>query len=213
MKSIVRDRFILKLVFAMVVVVIAEAPGSAKRLPVSVTSTLAPLTLAVAPAAVVGGNQATATITLSAPAPTKLEITLRSFNNDVAQFGGAFQAIGTSQLTIPQGNSNATFPIRTFGVLTPTTVRLQATSRADVAETTVTVNPASVKTLVIAPAQVIGGVGATGTVTLDGLAPASTGIVVQLSQVREAGSRTGVVTSDVSPVSIPATANIPPGGS
>lgn len=225
--SVLRQRT-LKLVFAVAVAIIAADHGAANRLPASVTRTPAALTLAVAPATVIGGNPATATITLSAPAATDLEITLRSFNNDVAQFGAHSQAIGTSQLTIPKGNIQTTFPVRTFGVLSSTAVKLQVISGADIAETTLTVKPASVKTLVIAPASVIGGTGATGTVTLDGLAPATGGVFLQLSQAREAASRNNLTsasgsTAPSSPteltpanstvLSIPASVNIPAGGS
>jgi hypothetical protein len=224
MKSMLRDRFILTLVFGVAVAVIAADHVVAKRLPIKPTGTVAALTLAVAPATVVGGNQATATITLSAPAATNLEITLKSLNNDVAQFGEHFQAIGTSQLTIPKGNIQATYPVHTFGVLASTNVTLQATSGGDTAQTTLTVTPAAVKTLVIAPAKLIGGTGATGTVTLDGLAPPSSGVAVplSLSPVREAAPRTGTsglsqaqipIHPGDSPVSIPATVNVPAGGS
>src|SRR5215471_3898057 len=153
MTTILRDRFILKLVLIVAVAVVAGDKGAAKRLSVTSPGTVAPLNLAVAPAAVVGGNQTTATITLAAPAATNLEITLKSLNNDVAQFGAHFQAIGTSQLTIPKGNIQATFPVRTFGVLSSTNVKLQAVSGADSAETTLTIKPAGVKTLVITPVQ------------------------------------------------------------
>jgi len=223
-KSVWRDRFILKLGFAVVLAVFAAEPGAAKRLTVNHGGVVAPLTLTVGPGTVVGGNQATATITLGVPAATNLEITLKSLNNDVAQFGAHFQAIGTSQLTIPQGNIQATYPVRTFGVLTSTSVTLTATSGGDTAQTTLTVIPAAVKTLVIAPAKLIGGTGATGTVTLDGLAPPGSGVVVplSLSPVREAAPRTGTsglsqaaipIHPGDSPVSIPATVNVPAGGS
>ena len=226
--SVLRRRFTLKLAFAMAVAIIGADHGAANRLSASVTRTPAALTLAVAPATVIGGNPATATITLTAPAATDLEITLKSLNNDVAQFGAHFQAIGTSQLTIPKGNIQATFPVRTFGVLSSTAVKLQAISGPDTAETTITIKPAGVKTLVITPVQIIGGNVATGVVTLDGLAPATSGVFLQLSEAREAASRnnltsasgstapsspTGLTATNFTAPSIPASVNIPAGGS
>jgi hypothetical protein len=223
MKSVWRNRFIVKLFLAVAVSAIAADHGAATRLPISPKGTFAPLTIAVVPATVVGGNRATATITLSAPAATNLEITLKSSNNDVAQFGAHFQAIGTSQLTIPQGNIQATFPLRTFGVLGPTTVKLQAISGSDVGEVNVTVNPATPKTLTINPGSVIGSNTATGTVTLDGLAPPNSGLMLPLTQVREAAPRQGTSSSGLSQaalpihsdsaISIPATINVPAGSS
>src|SRR5438067_5192846 len=107
-----------------------------------------PLAIAIAPASVVGGNPATATITLGTPAPAGgTEITLTSLTPAVAQFGGRFQAIGTSQLTIPAGAVSAPFPVRTFGVATRTTVTLRASTLGSTATTTLAVDPASVVSL------------------------------------------------------------------
>ncbi|MDQ6653113.1 MAG: hypothetical protein M3Y84_10260 [Acidobacteriota bacterium] len=172
-----------------------------------------PLALSIAPAIVVGGNQTTATITVSTAAPAGgIEITLRSPNAEVARFGGTFAAIGASQLRIPEGSVSATFPVHTFGVVSRTTVTLQALSGSESASATVTVNPASARTLAITPGRVVGGVNATGTVTLDGVAPASGGVTVRLSAVRQASNRTSP--ADTSPAaSVPAAVSVPPGAS
>jgi hypothetical protein len=214
-------RFITRVVTALALAIALEAiglsagaagalNGSAKAPRVPASGNAVALTLSLAPALVVGGNQTTATITLSTPAPANgAEITLRSRNSAVAQFGRAFQAIGTSQLTIPKDSVSAAFPVRTFGVVSRTDVTLEAIAGADTAQATLTVAPASVKTLTIAPSKVVGGTGATASVTLDGLAPANAGVVVQVSIVREAASRTaGTVTTDTS---IPSSVTIAPG--
>lgn len=176
-----------------------------------------PLSLSISPSLIVGGNQATATITLSTPAPAGgIEITLRSLNSDVARFGGAFGAIGTSQLRIAAGSVSATFPVRSFGVISRTDVTLQALSLGETASATVTVKPASVKTLTIAPGKVTGGVSATGTITLDGLAPAGSGIAVPLTVVRSSGGQllpSGEPSSTGSPAVVPASASVSPGAS
>jgi hypothetical protein len=183
---------------------LAHAP----HVTVKAANAAVPLALSIAPAVVVGGNQTTATITVSTVAPAGgLEITLRSLNSEVARFGGAFAAIGTSQLRISAGSVSATFPVRTFGVVNSTEVTLQALSGGDVASATVTVKPASVRTVVISPARVVGGVGATGTVTLDGIAPASAGVTVQLSVV------TTQVLNNSQAASVPQSVIVAPGAS
>ena len=160
-----------------------------------------PLTLSLQPAVVVGGNQTTATITLSAAAPAGgIEITLRSLNSEVARFGGAIAAIGTSQLKIPEGSVSATFPVRTLGVNVRTDVTLQALSVGSVASATVTVDPASVRTLTITPSKLIGGDSATGTASLDGIAPANGGFSIKL-------------TANSTAASVPASVTVAPGGS
>lgn len=176
-----------------------------------------PLGLSIAPAIIVGGNQATATITLSTPAPTGgIEITLRSLNSAVARFGGAFGTIGTSQLRIPAGSLSATVPVRSFGVVNRTDVTLQALSLGETASATVTVKPASVKTLTIAPGNVIGGVSATGTITLNGLAPAGAGVLVPLSVARPtAGQLLPFIeqSGTETPAVIPSSVTVAPGAS
>ena len=216
-------RIVTALAIAIMVGVVASsgrstiANGSSNPLsPLRTTSrrTTVPLTLSISPTVVVGGNQATATITLSAPATTNVEITLRSLNNDAARFGGRFAAIGTSQLTIPAGSVTAAFPVRTFGVANRTDVRLQALSGSNVAETTLTVNPALVRTLAISPQSVIGGISATGTITLDGLAPAGSGLVVPL-QIARAPFNPFTPPSPSNPVAVtvPASVTVAPGAS
>ena len=187
--------------------------GSAKALRTTAEDTVVPLSLSIAPSILVGGNQTTATITVSTAAPAGgIEITLRSLNAEVARFGGAFAAIGTSQLRIPEGSVSATFPVRTFGVVNRTDVTLQALSGGDVASATLTVNPASARTLAIAPGRVVGGVSATGTVTLDGIASASAGVIVQLSVVHGANSHT--FTADSLPAAlVPQSVIVAPGTS
>lgn len=187
--------------------------GSAKALPTTAEDTVVPLALSITPAIVVGGNQTMATITVSTAAPAGgIEITLRSLNAEVARFGGTFAPIGTSQLRIPEGSVSATFPVRTFGVVNRTDATLQAISGGDVASATVTVNPASARTLAVVPGKVVGGVSATGTVTLDGIAPASVGVTVQLSAVRLADGR--ALPADTLPsASVPASVSIAPGAS
>jgi hypothetical protein len=179
-------------------------------------STLLPLSLSLSSASIVGGGELTATITLNAPAPAGgVEITLRSSDTQTARFGGAFAAIGTSQLKIPEGSIRAPFPVRTFGVANRTAVTLQALSGSDVGSATLTVIPASIKFLTIAPSILLGGNSANGTLTLDGLAPGGTGLTVKLSLVREATSRIAgdSPTNSTSAVSIPLSVTVPSGGS
>ena len=187
--------------------------NSAKARRTTAEDTIVPLALSIAPSILVGGNQTTATITVSTAAPAGgIEITLRSPNAEVARFGGTFPAIGVSQLRIPEGSVSATFPVRTFGVVSRTTVTLQALSGSESASATVTVNPASAKTLAITPGRVVGGVNATGTVTLDGIAPASVGVTVRLSAVLQVNNHTSP--ADTSPAaSVPQSVIVAAGAS
>ena len=186
----------------------------------SVNTPFVPLTLSVSPTAIVGGNQVTATIVRSST-NGEMEVQLESLNAQVAGFGSSTTL---TRIKIPNGSASATVPVRTFGVAGRTNVTLRATIGSDVGEATLTVNPASVKSLSISPSKVIGGANATGTVTLDGLAPSNAGVTVQLSLVREADSRTSTTNSllpsieqstspATSSVSIASSINVPPGGS
>lgn len=202
--------FVTKVITASVMIMTLAVLSSGAN--GSLKAAAVPLTLSIAPGVIVGGNQATATVLLSSPATANVEVTLRSLNTAVAQFAGALGTAGTSH-TIPPGSISATFQVRTSGVATQTAVRLQAITGGNTAETTLTVNPASVKTLTVSPTQVQGGNSATAAVTLDGLAP-NAGVSIQMSLLREANSRTGsTIATDPSLVSLPSLITVAPGTS
>ncbi len=130
----------------------------------------------ISPTSVTGGNTATGTITLSAPAPTGgFVVNISSSNPSVAS--------APSSVTVAQGQTTATFTINTASVSTQTTVTFTASANGISRQANLTVNPAqtsvTLQSLTISPTAVWGGSTATGTVTLSGPAPAG-GAVVQL---------------------------------
>ena len=217
----VHHRFIVKAVTITAIAIAVNAVDFAKgSFHSTVNAALVPFTLSVSPTAVVGGNQVTATIGRTST-NGEMEVKLESLNAQVADFGSSSTL---TRIKIPNGSANTTVPVRTFGVAGRTNVTLRATVGSDVAEVTLTVNPASVKSLSISPAKVIGGANATGMVTLDGLAPSNAGVAIQLSLVREADSRTSTTNNllpfieqstspATSPISIASSITVPPGGS
>jgi len=137
------------------------------------------------PSTVVGGNASSGTVTLSAAAPS----------------GGALVALSSNigaatvppSVTVPQGAASATFTIATTAVSSSVVGTLTAGYNGVDKTTTITVDPVPVatpalSTLTLSPASVVGGFGATGTVTLTAAAPAG-GATVNLSS-----SNTGVAT-------------------
>src|SRR4029078_1185934 len=79
------------------------------------------------------------------------------------------------------GQTSATFRINTPGVATVATATITAVAGGESTNATVTVAPASVLSVAIAPIPVTGGQSATATVTLDGKAPPTVGVPVALS--------------------------------
>jgi hypothetical protein len=138
--------------------------------------------VSLAAASIVGGNQVTGTVTLGAPAPaggqtvalTTSSFALAGFTNAA----GATASILT--IVVPEQATSATFQVKAFGVAAPADVIIGAATHNANAGATLTVTPASVASVTIAPAVVVGGKSATGTVTLNGDAPAA-GVTVPLS--------------------------------
>jgi uncharacterized protein (TIGR03437 family) len=138
------------------------------------------LGLSISPSSVTGGQGATGTVTMGAPAPSGgVQVGLSS-NNSVARV--------PSSVTVQAGQSSATFPVSTSTVSTPVTATITASS-ANTASASLTVNPASgggggqsgtILGLSITPSSVTDTQGATGTVTMGAPAPAG-GVQVSLS--------------------------------
>ena len=211
-----QHRFIARAVSTLAIAVTAGALSTTlNSLRAHAEVAAVPITLSIQPAAIVGGNQATATINLGTATNQDVEVALKSSNSEVARFGGISGPLGTTLFKIPKGSVSATVPIRTFGVATRTDVTLEAKVGADQATARLIVDPASVRTVTVEPAKIIGGFTAKGAITLNGLAPPNAGVTVQLSRVREAASRTGTAdTSTTAPAaSLPASVTIPPGAS
>jgi hypothetical protein len=149
--------------------------------------------IGAAPNEVVGGNGATGTVTLSAPAPS----------------GGATVALGSTDraVSVPAsvnviaGASTATFGIATSAVPAKMLTTLSASYSGVTKTTTFTVDPvppATLASIALNPTMVLGGASATATVTLTAAAPIG-------------GATIAIATSDASVASVPASIVVPAG--
>jgi len=141
----------------------------------------------VTPSSVVGGSHSTATgtVTMSGmAAPGGDVITLSSSNPAVAAVPASVTVTGSS--------GSATFTVTTQSVITAQTVTITATFNGAGKTTTFTVNPFQISNLTITPSSVIGGVAASGTVTIS-QAAGSSGAVISLSSSSNDGKVPGTV--------------------
>jgi hypothetical protein len=125
----------------------------------------------LSPNPVIGGLPTALTLFLNAPSPpySSLPIVLSSSNPAVVSVPG-FTVIG-------EGATSATFLIATRPVTAATTVMLTATLGTASASATLMVLPSPLAALGLNPSRPVGGDEATGTVTLDGPAPAGDAII------------------------------------
>lgn len=148
------------------------------------------------PLTVVGGNPVTGTVVLNGLAgPGGALVTLENGNPDVV--------IMPAGVTVPAGADRVNFAIGTNPVTAGANVGLIARFNGTFAATTLgVVPPLSLSSLALSPTSVVGGVSATGTVTMSAAAPSnSNGAVVALSS------------SNPSVASVPSTVTVPPGAS
>ena len=128
--------------------------------------------LTVLPTSVEGGSNSTGTVTLSGGAPSGgITVNLSS---------GASVASVPQTVTVPVGSASTTFTIDTSAVTQSTSALITASLGASTEQTTLNVTPTTLQTVTVSPTSVLGGVSATGTVTLGGQAPAG-GFIVNLS--------------------------------
>ena len=132
--------------------------------------------LVLNPSSVTGGQSATGTVNLTAPAPSGGTAVSLSNANSAASV--------PSSVTIPANLSSANFAINTTAVGTTTAGNITATYAGVNKSAALTVNPpapaAALSSLTLSPSTVVGGSNATGTVTLTKAAPAG-GIVVTIA--------------------------------
>ncbi len=144
--------------------------------------TLSSLTLN--PTSVVGGVQSsTGTVTLSGAAPAGGAIVVLSSSNTAA-------ARVPASVTVAAGATAATFTVTTSAVFSSTTVTVSGTYSGVTKSASLTVTPVlpTLASLVLNPTRVTGGLqSSTGTVTLNGAAPAG-GATVALSSSNGAAS-------------------------
>lgn len=154
------------------------------------------LQLALSQSAITAGGSLTATLTLGTVAPLGgASFTVTSSDILVAQ--------GQGTLTIPAGQTTATFAIDTFALTATRTVTITVTdTAAGLSQSALlTVNPQTagqLQSLTVSPTQVTGGSSATGTITLTGPAGLG-GLVVSLK------------TSSLLYAAVPLTVTVPQG--
>lgn len=123
-----------------------------------------PASISVSPTSVVGGTTVTGTLTVSIAAPNGgFTIHLSSDNS---------LATPPPTVTVPAGATSVTFPIATLGATSVETVNLTATGSGTTVTCALIVNPSGITGVSITPTSLAGGDYATGTVTLNGPAPA-----------------------------------------
>jgi len=145
--------------------------------------------LAVSPASLTGGASATGTVTLNGPAPAGgAQVTLSSSSP---------AATVPASVTVPSGATSASFSVTTSAVATSAVVTISGSYGGGTQSASLTVLPAVISSLGISPASVTGGNPASGSVALNGPAPAG-GAQVALS-------------SDSGAASVPSSVTIPAG--
>jgi hypothetical protein len=131
-----------------------------------------PASISVTPNSVVGGTTVTGTLTLSLAAPKGgFSITLSSDSS---------LASPPSSVTVPAGATSVSFQVATLGTTAIQTANVTATGSGTTVTCALTLNPSGITGVAITPTSLAGGDYATGTVTLNGPAPAG-GIDVSLS--------------------------------
>src|SRR5207253_2130196 len=94
-----------------------------------------------------------------------------------------------SSVTVPAGDTSATFPINTSAVAASTPVTITASYGGATQTATLTVTPAALPSLTLNPTSVIGGAqSSVGTVALSGPAPAG-GAQIMLSSSNRGAAR------------------------
>lgn len=146
--------------------------------------------VSVSPSSVLGGNTVQGTVTLPVAAAGSGVV--------VALSSDAPAAAVPASVTVPAGQTSATFPITTSAVSTAVNVTIGATYGTSTS-TILTVSPLAISSIVFDPAVVLGGTATTGTVALNGTAP--TDVTVTLSS------------ADPSLVTVPATVTVLAGAS
>ena len=161
------------------VTVSTSANGVSLTAPLTV---LAPAVVSVvlAPSTVTGGTVALGTLKLNGPAPVGGITVVLSSNNSVA-------TVSPASLVIPAGSTSGVFSVSTAVVSALTTATISAAYNGSTNTVLLTVQSGGLAALSIAPAGVISGGVAIGTVTLD--SPAAVGgATISLSSSNPAAS-------------------------
>jgi len=171
---------------------------------ITVTSLLS--SIAVTPASVAGGANATGTVTIGAPAPAAgIPITLSSNNTTFAHV--------PSSVTVASGHTQATFPVTTSVPSSTQNVTLTAQRFSVTRTTPFTVRPVELLSFTVTPVRVTGGTSVVGIVTLTGPANGSKSIALSdtSTAVAEPSSVTvasGAKTASFTITTVPVTASV-----
>jgi len=159
-------------------ITITATYGSSK---VSATLTVNPWlkTLAISPTTLVGGSSTTGTITLNQGAPVGgIAVNLASSNTAAATIPDGPE-VASGVLTIAAGATTATFTINTSPVILTSGVSITASYSGLTLTQGLTLQPL-LQSLSLSPTTVTGGTSVTGTVHLNGNAPAG-GVTISLA--------------------------------
>ena len=170
----------------------ADLPGSPGQSALLLITTGGPprlSSLTHTPDSVIGGKSATGTVSLTTPAPSGGATIPLSDNS------GALTV--PASVTVPAGQTSATFAITTNAVTSDTTVVISATFAGDTFNDAIILRT-MLQAVDLNPSTVIGGTPSTGTVILGAPAPAG-GAVVTLSS------------SNTTLVTVPASVTVPAG--
>lgn len=151
----------------------AQATGSLN------ITTLALVSVGVSPARVAGGNSSAGTVTLNGPA--------RAGGVTVSLSSGNHAAIVPASLKIAQGQTSATFAVKTVAVGAQTAVTIGAKAGAVAVNCVLSIEPPSLQSISLNPGTVTGGSPSTGTITLNGQAPTG-GLGVMIASSQSAAS-------------------------
>lgn len=160
--------------------IIATMPASNSQAAVleltpGAAGTPAPSSVTFNPSSVVGSGNSIATLIINTPAPAGgLVVALASSNTAIATT--------PASVTLAEGATSTTFVVNTSVVSAPTSVSISATLNGVTRSGTLTVTPipATLTSLTLNPATVVGGTSSTGTVTFNVPVPTG-GQMVNLS--------------------------------
>jgi hypothetical protein len=173
------------------VVVTASAGGTTVSTTLFLVVSTAVSSVTLTPSTVTGGVSSTGRVTLQSAAPTGNAVVSLASGNTVL-------ATVPFSVTVPAGQTSATFTVNTAQVTAVSTVVISATYQNVTKSATLTLNPSgttgpTLSTVSLNPTSVVGGSSSTGTVTLSAAAPTG-GASVSLSDNSSAATVPASVT-------------------
>ena len=141
----------------------ASYAGSSRTAMLSVTPRTV-TALSLNPTSLIGGNTSTGTVTLSSVAPAGGAVVTLSSNNSAAQV--------PASVTVAANATTATFTVTSSAVSSTVTATITASYNGSSRTATLTVTPPVLISLTLSPSAIKRGHKSTGTVTINGPAPA-----------------------------------------